>query len=177
MLLTALLAGMLTADAAACSAEALLTIPLESSRSDYRAAVAGYKLAVFKDALGWQVEVYALGDRRMRDNLLAPHRNWHGAFPFQVQPGTEAVFWEPKAHPGARHSGTRLHPFGRPAGRGGEVRPRLARGRLGEVSNSVSGPPNNEMKLTQPATARMARSSQLILVFGGPRNDRWGPSA
>ena len=32
----------------------------------------------------------------------------------------------------------------------------------------VSPPPNNKMKLTKPATARLVRSSQLILVLGGP---------
>jgi hypothetical protein len=92
MLMTALLAGILTAGIADCSAKALLTMPLESSRADYRASIVGYTLAVVKDAPGWQVEVYALGDRRERDNLLAPLGNWHGAFPFQVQPGTQAVF-------------------------------------------------------------------------------------
>jgi hypothetical protein len=29
-------------------------------------------------------------------------------------------------------------------------------------------PPNNGLKLTKPAKARMARSSQLISVFYGP---------
>jgi hypothetical protein len=31
---------------------------------------------------------------------------------------------------------------------------------------------NNEMKLTKPAVARMARSSQLISVFYAPNVDR-----
>jgi hypothetical protein len=32
-------------------------------------------------------------------------------------------------------------------------------------------PSNNEMKLTKPARARMARSSQLILVLGGQQKE------
>jgi hypothetical protein len=55
----------------------------------------------------------------------------------------------------------------------------LAAGSEGHLRKASSGPPeqrkyhrprtpaNNEMKLTKPAFARLARSSQLILVFGG----------
>ena len=34
-------------------------------------------------------------------------------------------------------------------------------------TNARETPSNNKMKLTKPATDRMARSSQLILVFDG----------
>jgi hypothetical protein len=91
MFLTALLAGML-GRAATCSAPAVLSVPLNSSQANYRVRAGSHRLVVVKDAPGWQVEVYRSSDRKMSDNLLAPQRNWHGAFPFQVQPGTEAVF-------------------------------------------------------------------------------------
>ena len=32
----------------------------------------------------------------------------------------------------------------------------------------MSAPPNNKMKQTKPAMARMARSSLFVLVFGRP---------
>jgi hypothetical protein len=40
-------------------------------------------------------------------------------------------------------------------------------------SAALKAPPNNEMKLTKPAFARMARSSQLISVLGGRRSSRF----
>ena len=92
MPLTSLIAALALAGSAQCEAPALLKVPLDSTQKKHAVAVRGYTVDVAMDSPGWDVEVFSAADRRKHDNLLAPQSNWHGAFPFQVQPGSEALF-------------------------------------------------------------------------------------
>jgi hypothetical protein len=70
-----------------CESPTLIRVPLTSSMRVHRAETpSGYVGMVVRDAPGWEVQVFRARDRYRRDNLLYPVRNWHGAFPCQVQP-------------------------------------------------------------------------------------------
>jgi hypothetical protein len=75
-----------------CEAPAVLKVPLDSATERHSAIVSRYVVDIARDSPGWVVEVFASGDRKRRDNLLAPQSDWHGAFPFQVQPGANSLF-------------------------------------------------------------------------------------
>jgi hypothetical protein len=89
----ALLATSFKLHAQVCDSPTRIRVLLTSSTLMYQARTrSGYVVRVVRDVPGWEVQVFRSTDRRGRDNLLYPIENWHGAFPCQIQPGTEDIF-------------------------------------------------------------------------------------
>ena len=76
-----------------CTGATLLRTELNSQiRRRETRTVSGFSVRVVKDDDGWEVQVFAPSHHARRENLLYPQRNWHGAFPNQVQPDDVHVF-------------------------------------------------------------------------------------
>ena len=70
-----------------CAGKVRLTFSVLAKETSFHSSVGpGLEAYVVRDGRGWEVQVFAVSDRKHRDNLLYPPR-WHGAYPCQIQPG------------------------------------------------------------------------------------------